>query len=64
MKILPREFYDRDAVTVAQELLGKYLVVKDKRKVITGTEPYLGKEDPASHNEQLFYGRGGIVYVF
>src|SRR5690242_7372129 len=46
MRKLPRSFYDRDTVTVAQELLGKYLVhvVEGKPRVgrIVEAEAYLG----------------------
>jgi DNA-3-methyladenine glycosylase len=51
--VLPRAFYDRDPVTVAQALLGKHLVRADDDGVVTGriieTEAYLAVQDPASH---------------
>ena len=51
--VLPRAFYDRDPVTVAQALLGKQLVRVDDDGVVTGliieTEAYLAAQDPASH---------------
>ncbi len=37
MKVLPREFYARNTVTVAKELLGKNLVHKNGNKIISGT---------------------------
>lgn len=53
MSFLPREFYARDTVTVAKALLGKKLVRKIKGKkisgIITETEAYRHKDDPASH---------------
>ena len=53
MSFLPREFYARDTVTVAKGLLGKKLVRKiGNRKIsgiITETEAYRHKDDPASH---------------
>jgi DNA-3-methyladenine glycosylase len=51
--VLPRAFYNRDPVTVAQELLGKQLVREDADGVLTGiiveTEAYLAADDPTSH---------------
>jgi len=51
--VLPRAFYDRDPMTVAQALLGKQLVREDDDGVVTGriieTEAYLAAQDPASH---------------
>lgn len=74
--ILKREFYKRDAVTVAKELLGKILV-KEKDGVffkgrITETEAYMGAVDKASHSygnrktkrTEVMYKEGGYSYVF
>ena len=51
--VLPRAFYDRDPVTVAQALLGTQLIREDADGVVTGliieTEAYLAAQDPASH---------------
>ena len=53
MKILPRSFYRHDTVKVAKDLLGKILVRKIRNKTISGiiteTEAYRYKDDPASH---------------
>ena len=53
MSLLPRSFYARDTVTVAKDLLGKKLVRKLGNQtmsgIITETEAYKHKEDPASH---------------
>ena len=53
MARLSREFYDRDTVLAAQELLGKYLIrrLKDETIVcrITETEAYIGRCDKACH---------------
>lgn len=64
MKILTREFYDRDTLKVAEELLGKIVVVKNEntttdlvhrlgtdgiRGRIVETEAYTGPEDKACH---------------
>lgn len=53
MARLPREFYDRDTVTVARELLGKYLVRAWNGELLVGriteTEAYIGRCDKACH---------------
>jgi DNA-3-methyladenine glycosylase len=71
---LPRAFYYRPARLVARDLLGCVLVSRHGRAVTAGriveTEAYLGPEDGASHaafrpgSHALFYGEGGIAYVF
>jgi DNA-3-methyladenine glycosylase len=71
---LPRAFYLRPAPDVARDLLGCVLVSRRGRTVTAGriveTEAYLGPEDGASHaafrpgSHALFYGEGGIAYVF
>ena len=71
---LPRAFYRRAAVTVARDMLGCVLVSRRGRTITAGriveTEAYLGPEDEASHaafrpsSHHLFYGEGGIAYVF
>jgi DNA-3-methyladenine glycosylase len=71
---LPRVFYLRAAPVVARDLLGCLLVSRRRRTVTAGriveTEAYLGPEDAASHaafrpgSRHLFYGDGGIAYVF
>jgi DNA-3-methyladenine glycosylase len=51
--VLPRAFYDRDPVLVAQALLGQQLVREHDDGLVTGiiveTEAYLAAHDPASH---------------
>ena len=71
---LPRRFYQRPAPQLARALLGCVLVSRRGRTVTAGriveTEAYLGPEDPASHaafrpgSRALFYGEGGVAYVF
>jgi DNA-3-methyladenine glycosylase len=50
---LGREFYTRNTLIVAKELLGKYIVRKYKGKFLVGkiveTEAYIGPKDKASH---------------
>jgi DNA-3-methyladenine glycosylase len=75
MDIISKPFYDRDALLVSQDLLGKYLIrcynVTKLAGKIVEVEAYKGKEDPASHafrgctsrNEALFMGPG-LSYVY
>jgi DNA-3-methyladenine glycosylase len=72
--VLPRRFYERPAPAVARDLLGCVLVSVLGGTLTAGriveTEAYLGPEDGASHaafrpsSHWLFYGPGGIAYVF
>ena len=75
LKVLAREFYSRDTVCVAKELLGKILVRNIGRKklsgIITETEAYKGKNDPASHaarkmteRNKIMFGQIGKTYVY
>lgn len=75
MTILPREFYSKDTVTVAKNLLGKRLVRKIGRLeisgIITETEAYRHKDDPASHayrkiteRNKVMFGDVGFAYVY
>jgi DNA-3-methyladenine glycosylase len=75
MTPIPREFFLRSTILVAQELLGKTLVRRVGRSVISGriveTEAYLPRDDPACHaakgknrkNASMF-GNGGTAYVY
>ncbi len=53
MRNLPRDFYDRDTIQVAVDLIGKLLVHQEDGWSVCGriveTEAYLGAVDPASH---------------
>lgn len=75
-KKLERNFYTRDTITVAKELLGKYLVhvvdgIELKVK-ITETEAYCGIYDKGCHSyggkitdrTKVMYSQGGTSYVY
>ncbi len=73
--VLPREFYDRDPVTVARDLLGKLLIRRQGRKLLAGRivedEAYLGADDPAAHayagrtpRNAVLFGPPGFAYVY
>jgi DNA-3-methyladenine glycosylase len=72
---LPRAFYQRDAVAVARDLLGKHLVhvVDGMERVgrIVEVEAYLGPHDLASHSSKgltarnrAMFGPPGHAYVY
>ena len=72
---VPRAFYDRDTVVVAQELLGKCLVhvAEGVRRVgrIVEAEAYLGPHDLAAHSARgltprtsTMFGPPGHAYVY
>jgi DNA-3-methyladenine glycosylase len=72
---LPREFFNRDPRKVGRELLGKILVRRNGRKLLTGriveVEAYLGKNDPAAHSfggltprNAIMFGPPGFAYVY
>jgi len=75
LRVLPRNFYDRDPRLVGPDLLGKILVRRDGRKLLTGriveVEAYLGAEDPAAHasigktaRNAVLFGPPGYAYVY
>lgn len=73
---LKREFYNRDTVVVAKELLGKILVRKVEGEITKGkiveVEAYKGFMDKAAHTYngrrtkrvEVMYGNPGFSYVF
>lgn len=73
---LDRSFYDRDARTVAEDLIGKVLVRKyDDKTVkvrIAETEAYIAEIDKASHGyggkitprTRIMFGPPGYTYVY
>jgi len=75
LTILPREFYSKDTVTVAKNLLGKRIIRKIGRYelsgIITETEAYRHKDDPASHafskiteRNKVMFQQVGFSYVY
>jgi len=76
MSKLSRKFYTRPALIVAKELLGKYLVKKEKNGEVIGkiveTEAYVGVKDKAFHAYRgkvtkrckPVYLKGGHVYIY
>jgi len=70
------DFYLRDTLTVAKELLGKKLVHKQDDKILSGiiveTEAYLGPKDKAAHSyggrkterTSIMYRTGGVSYIY
>jgi DNA-3-methyladenine glycosylase len=69
--ILKRAFYNRPAVEVSRELLGKILVHGSTAGIIVETEAYLGKDDLASHSARgltdrtrVIFGPPGHAYVY
>ncbi len=72
---LKRNFFNRDTVIVAQDLLGKYLIRKIgnqiERAKITETEAYCGPNDLACHasrgmtpRTKVMFGPPGHAYVY
>ena len=75
MKIIPQEFYGRNTIDVAKDLLGKILVRVLDRKTLSGiiveTEAYRSTDDPASHSyrgkterNSVMFGEVGRAYVY
>jgi DNA-3-methyladenine glycosylase len=73
--ILDTKFYERETVTVAKQLIGKKLTRKIQNTKLTGiiteTEAYRGKDDPASHaatkltnRNSVMFGPVGMSYVY
>jgi DNA-3-methyladenine glycosylase len=72
---LPRGFYDRPTLDVAQDLIGKVLVHRRRGTstsgIIVEVEAYIGESDPACHaapgptsRNAPLYGPPGYAYVY
>lgn len=73
---LTRDFFKKDTINVAKELIGKYLVRRTKKGVLTGkiieVEAYLGPNDKACHTYNYkktertmpMYEEPGTLYVY
>lgn len=73
---ITRDFYQKDAVTVARDLLGLVLVHETKEGIAKGiiveTEAYMGLKDAAAHSYKnnrsgrtnVQYGDGGYAYIY
>ena len=76
MKKLDRSFYNRNVLTVAEEILGKILVHKMPEGIVKGriveVEAYDGSMDKAAHaypnlltdRTRIQFGEGGYAYVY
>ena len=75
-KLLGREFYERDPLEVAKDLLGRYVVRETDDGSIIGkiveVEAYIGPDDKASHahnnkvtkRTKVQYRERGLAYIF
>src|ERR1700681_653570 len=75
LRTLPRTFYNRDPRLVGPDLLGKLLVRRQGRQLLTGriveVEPSLGADDLAAHasigrtpRNAVLFGPPGRAYVY
>lgn len=74
-RTLTARFFERPTLTVARELLGKYLTVKQRGNILSGkiveTEAYIGEDDYACHaskgrtaRSETLYQKAGTLYVY
>src|SRR5438874_1598673 len=75
LKKLGRAFYQRPAIDIAQDLLGKILVHRVGKRMlrarIVETEAYIGEHDLACHaskgrtrRTEVMFGPGGHAYIY
>lgn len=76
MKKLERQFFDRDTLEVARDLLGKYLVRMWQGQALVGriteTEAYIGRCDKACHaygyrrtaRTETLFAPPGTAYIY
>ena len=70
------KFYQQDTVTMAKELLGKIMILKNENEIFAGyiieTEAYLGEFDKACHGYgnkktpkvEALFEKAGTVYIY
>jgi DNA-3-methyladenine glycosylase len=74
-RILSKAFFNRPTLIVAQELLGKYMVVRKNGKeiaeMLTEVEAYDGPKDKACHAYRgetprnfVMFGEAGQIYIY
>ena len=75
-KKLTRSFYVQPAISLAKNLLGKYIVRNDGKSRLSGkiieTEAYVGPRDKAAHSyrgkitprNKVEYSIGGHIYIY
>ena len=72
---LKRSFFNRPTLTVAEELIGKYLVHNHDGRRMSGriveVEAYIGEDDPACNaasgltkRNAIMYGPAGYAYIY
>jgi len=75
MKILKQNFFSRNTLLVAGDLLGKQLIREFNGNILSGmiieTEAYMGLNDSASHSSKgktprnsVMFGPAGIAYIY
>ncbi|MFA5405841.1 MAG: DNA-3-methyladenine glycosylase [Candidatus Nanoarchaeia archaeon] len=68
--MISKDFFTRDSITIARELLGKKIIFNGKEAMIVETEAYT-INDPGSHaykgrtkRNELMFHEGGCLYVY
>jgi DNA-3-methyladenine glycosylase len=72
---LDRSFYLRPTLDVARDLIGKFLVYRKGKNLLSArlveVEAYIGEEDPACHasvgkteRNEVMYRSGGLSYIY
>lgn len=71
MNKLDYDFFNRDILLVAEDLIGKTLVFKNTKYIVSELEIYRGEEDTACHaskgltnRTKILYDEAGTIYVY